>query len=181
MLKAFLVSSFLGAALVLAQAPWDNFFVIYLVFPALLLNLEYSVKGNTIYKRFIYLFLLIGAFQYFYYFFGFSWIISAFEYREELDGFKYITLFGLPILMIIFTLPSLIIPAIFWNNKIMRFLSLSISISFGEYLRGNIFSGFAWNNFSYSLGVNDNLMQIFSLTGPYLATFLLIIHSQFLI
>ena len=51
MLKAFLVSSFLGAVLVLSQAPWDNFLVIYLVLPALLLNLEYSVKGNTIYKR----------------------------------------------------------------------------------------------------------------------------------
>jgi len=181
MLKASLVSSFLGAVLVLSQAPWDNFLVIYLVFPALLLNLECSVKGNTIYKRFIYLFLLIGVFQYFYYFFGFLWIISAFEYREELEGFKYITLFGLPILMIIFTIPSLIIPAIFWNNRIVRFLSLSISLSFGEYLRGNIFSGFAWNNFSYSLAVDDNLMQIFSFTGPYLATFLLIMHSQFLV
>jgi len=181
MLKPFLVSSFLGAILVFSQAPWNNFLIIYLVFPILLFNLEYSVKSNRIYKRFIYLFILIGAFQYFYYFFGFYWIISAFEYRKELEGLKYVTLFCLPLLMIIFTIPSLIIPAIFWNNKIMRFLSLSISLSLGEYLRGNIFSGFAWNNFSYSLAVDENLMQIFSLTGPYLATFLLILHSQFLL
>ena len=60
-------------------------------------------------------------------------------------------------------------------------MSLASCISIGEFLRGNIFTGFSWNNFSHSLAVNENLMQIFSITGQYLATFFLILISQFLL
>ena len=83
--------------------------------------------------------------------------------------------------MLIFVFPSFIIPVIFWDTKINKIISLASCISIGEFLRGNIFTGFSWNNFSHSLAVNENLMQIFSITGQYLATFFLIVISQFLL
>ena len=90
------------------------------------------------------------------------------------DGLPYIG----PLLMLLFLSPSFIIPTIFWDTKINKIISLASCISIGEFLRGNIFTGFSWNNFSHSLAVNENLMQIFSLTGQYLATFFLILISQ---
>jgi len=181
MFKLFLISSFLGALSNLIQAPWNYFFLIFLIFPILHLILDNKIKDQSYLQRFILLLLILGGFLYFYFLFGFSWIISAFEFRPELSSFKFITLFGLPLLMLIFVSPSFVIPAIFWDTKVNKILSLASCISIGEFLRGNIFTGFSWNNFSHSLAINENLMQIFSITGQYLATFFLIIISQFIL
>ena len=181
MFKLFLISSFLGALSNLIQAPWNYFFLIFLIFPILHLILDNKIKDQSYLQRFILLLLILGGFLYFYFLFGFSWIISAFEFRPELSSFKFITLFGLPLLMLIFVSPSFIIPVIFWDTKINKIISLASCISIGEFLRGNIFTGFSWNNFSHSLAINENLMQIFSITGQYLATFFLIIISQFIL
>ena len=181
MFKLFLISSFLGALSNLIQAPWNFFLLIFLIFPILHLILDSKIKDQSYLQRFISLLLILGGFLYFYFLFGFSWIISAFEFRPELSSFKFITLFGLPLLMLIFVSPSFVIPAIFWDTKVNKILSLASCISIGEFLRGNIFTGFSWNNFSHSLAINENLMQIFSITGQYLATFFLILISQFLL
>ncbi len=181
MLKLFLISSFLGALSNLIQAPWNFFFLIFLIFPILHLILDSKIKDQSYLQRFISLLLILGGFLYFYFLFGFSWIISAFEFRPELSSFKFITLFGLPLLMLIFVSPSFVIPTIFWDTRVNKILSLASCISIGEFLRGNIFTGFSWNNFSHSLAINENLMQIFSITGQYLATFFLIVISQFLL
>ena len=181
MFKLFLISSFLGALSNLIQAPWNFFFLIFLIFLILHLILDNKIKDQSYLQRFISLLLILGGFLYFYFLFGFSWIISAFEFRPELSSFKFITLFGLPLLMLIFVSPSFVIPAIFWDTKVNKILSLASCISIGEFLRGNIFTGFSWNNFSHSLAINENLMQIFSITGQYLATFFLIIISQFIL
>jgi Apolipoprotein N-acyltransferase len=181
MLKLFLISSFLGALSNLIQAPWNFFLLIFLIFPILHLILDSKIKDQSYLQRFISLLLILGGFLYFYFLFGFSWIISAFEFRPELSSFKFITLFGLPLLMLIFISPSFVIPTIFWDTRVNKILSLASCISIGEFLRGNIFTGFPWNNFSHSLAINENLMQIFSITGQYLATFFLIVISQFLL
>ena len=181
MFKLFLISSFLGALSNLIQAPWNFFFLIFLIFPILHLILDRKIKDQSYLQRFISLLLILGGFLYFYFLFGFSWIISAFEFRPELSSFKFITLFGLPLLMLIFVSPSFVIPTIFWDTRVNKILSLASCISIGEFLRGNIFTGFSWNNFSHSLAINENLMQIFSITGQYLATFFLIVISQFLL
>ena len=178
MLKLFLISSFLGALSNLIQAPWNFFLLIFLIFH---LILDSKIKDQSYLQRFISLLLILGGFLYFYFLFGFSWIISAFEFRPELSSFKFITLFGLPLLMLIFVSPSFVIPTIFWDTRVNKILSLASCISIGEFLRGNIFTGFSWNNFSHSLAINENLMQIFSITGQYLATFFLIVISQFLL
>ena len=181
MFKLFLISSFLGALSNLIQAPWNLFFLIFLIFPILHLILDGKIKDQSYLQRFISLLLILGGFLYFYFLFGFSWIISAFEFRPELYSFKFITLFGLPLLMLIFVSPSFVIPVFFWDTRVNKILSLASCISIGEFFRGNIFTGFSWNNFSHSLAINENLMQIFSITGQYLATFFLILISQFLL
>tara|TARA_B000000475_G_scaffold155959_1_gene125698 strand:+ start:1021 stop:2511 length:1491 start_codon:yes stop_codon:yes gene_type:complete len=181
MFKFFLVTSLLGAIANLVQAPWNFFFLIFLIFPILHIILDKIIRNQKYRKRFISIFILLGGFLYFYFLFGFSWIIYAFEYKPELSSFKYITLFGLPFLMLIFASPSFIIPTIFWDTKFIKTISLAACISIGEFLRGNIFTGFSWNNFSHALAAHDNFMQIFSITGQYLATFLLILCAQFVL
>ena len=181
MFKLFIISSFLGSISILLQAPWNLFYLIFLIFPGLYLALDYGIKFKSFIKNFLSTIIILGGFFYFYFLFGFSWIVSAFDYRSEMEIFKYLTLFGLPFLMLIFIIPSFIILTIFWDKKINKVLSLALCISIGEFIRGNIFTGFSWNNFSHAFVVNDSLMQIFSVTGQYLATFLLVLTAQFII
>ena len=97
MFKAFLTSCLLGVFLVFTQAPWNYLFLIFLIFPLLFITIDSKIKNQEKFSRFYRLVILLGGFLYFYYLFGFSWIISAFEYKQELEAFKYVTLFGLPI------------------------------------------------------------------------------------
>ena len=101
MFKFFLVTSLLGTIANLVQAPWNFFFLFFLIFPILHIILDKIIRDQKYQKRFISVFILLGGFLYFYFLFGFSWIINAFEYKSELSSFKYITLFGLPFLMLI--------------------------------------------------------------------------------
>ena len=181
MFKAFLISCLLGALLILSQAPWNYLFLVFLIFPILFIIIDSKINNQAKLSRFFRLVILLGGFLYFYYLFGFSWIISAFEYKQELEAFKYVTLFGLPLLMLLFVMPSFLFPVFFWDNKISKCISLAACLSFGEYLRSNILTGFSWNIFSHSLLFNENLMQIFSITGQYLASFLLILSTQFIL
>ena len=92
MFKFFLVTSLLGAIANLVQAPWNFFFLIFLIFPILHIILDKIIRNQKYRKRLISIFILLGGFLYFYFLFGFSWIIYAFEYKPELSSFKYITL-----------------------------------------------------------------------------------------
>ena len=95
MFKLFLISSFLGAFSNLIQAPWNFFFLIFLIFPILHLILDIRIKDQSYPHRFISILIILGGFLYFYFLFGFSWIISAFEFRPELSPFKLIRLTGI--------------------------------------------------------------------------------------
>ena len=46
MFKLFLISSFLGALSNLIQAPWNYFFLIFLIFPILHLILDSKIKDQ---------------------------------------------------------------------------------------------------------------------------------------
>ena len=116
MFKAFLISCLLGTFLVFSQAPWNYLFLIFFIFPLLFITIDLNIGNQERSIRFYRLIILLGGFLYFYYLFGFSWIISAFEYKQELEAFKYITLFGLPLLMLLFTIPSFLFPTFFWDN-----------------------------------------------------------------
>ena len=181
MFKLFIISSFLGSISTLLQEPWNLFYLIFLIFPGLYLVLDNRINYKSFLKNVLSTVTIIGGFFYFYFLFSFSWIVSAFDYRPEMEIFKYLTLFGLPFILLMFIFPSFIILVIFWDKKINKILSLALCVSIGEFIRGNIFTGFPWNNFSHAFVVNDNFMQIFSITGQYLATFLIVLSAQFVI
>ena len=64
MFKLFLISSFLGALSNLIQAPWNFFFLIFLIFPILHLILDNKIKDQNYLQRFILLLLILGGFFY---------------------------------------------------------------------------------------------------------------------
>ena len=90
MFKFFLVTSLLGAIANLVQAPWNFFFLIFLIFPILHIILDKIIRDQKYRERFISIFILLGGFFYSYFLFGFSWIIYAFEFKPELSYFNFL-------------------------------------------------------------------------------------------
>ena len=110
--------------------------------------------------------------------FGLYWIGSAFVVADT-----YHTLL-MPIAIII--LPSLL--SIFWGvaclcakivskNKPFFIIYIIIFISFFEYLRAKIFTGFPWLMPSMILSSNEYLIQIFSFIGSFSANLVVLTIS----
>ena len=110
--------------------------------------------------------------------FGLYWIGSAFLVADTYHGLL------MPIAIII--LPSLL--SIFWGlaclcakivckNKPFCIIYIIIFISFFEYLRAKIFTGFPWLMPSMVLSSNEYLIQIFSFIGSFSANLVVLTIS----
>jgi len=105
-------------------------------------------------------------------FFGLYWIAYAFEYTSKGGVFTgFIAIIFLTFFMSIFTgvfcSLSIFLKG-FWNLNIFGFsLVFASLLSFGEYLRGNLFGGFPWNIIGYVWSDSYVLMQPVSIVGIY--------------
>jgi len=144
-----------------------NFFTYSSFFTFLFLNQNKNIK----------FFFLYG------YFFGFGYFVSnlywiPFSLSFD-ENFKFLIPFAvviIPAFLSLFYAFSLVIYKLLFNSKSVfaNILIFSLTLSFFEYLRGNILSGFPWNLIAYSFLKNLNFLQINSLLGIYAFNMILI-------
>ena len=144
-----------------------NFFTFSILFTILLLNSDKNVKN----------FFLYGfSFGFGYFVSNLYWIPFSLSFDEK---FKFLIPFAIviiPAFLSLFYAFALVMFKLLFNSKSIfaNILIFSLTLSFFEYLRGNILSGFPWNLIAYSFFKNLNFLQINSLIGIYAFNMILI-------
>jgi apolipoprotein N-acyltransferase len=107
---------------------------------------------------------------------GLWWLGAAF--LVEADVFAWLLPFGvlgLPALLAFFPALGFALAAAFWFSGPARLLLFALALTFAEFLRGHLFTGFPWNTLGMALGQNLQLMQSASVLGVWGLCFLAIL------
>ncbi len=137
-----------------------NFFTFSLLFITITKNNDKSLK----------VFFLYGySFGFGYFLSNLYWIPFSLSYDKNFKSYIPIAIILIPALLSLFYALAFVLFKIFLSQKsiFVNILIFSLSLSFFEFLRGNILSGFPWNLFAYSLSENIKFIQINSIIGVY--------------
>ena len=104
---------------------------------------------------------------------GLYWIGHAF--LVDAQNFAWLLPFaimGLPAYLALFTALGFALARMMWTRGPMRLFALAVAITIGEWLRGQLLTGFPWNAFGYALTGPVALAQSAALIGVWGLTFL---------
>ncbi len=104
---------------------------------------------------------------------GLWWLGAAF--LADGDRFAWalpLGVVGLPAFLAFFPALGFVLARLLWSSSPMRIFALAAALSFSEWLRGSILTGFPWNDFGMVLGGNLHMAQTASIWGLYGLTIL---------
>jgi apolipoprotein N-acyltransferase len=99
---------------------------------------------------------------------GFWWLGAAF--LVEADEFAWampLGVFGLPAGLAVFPGFGFMLAGLIWTPGVGRLFALAAALSFTEWLRGHVLTGFPWNTLGMALGGNLVTAQLASIIGLY--------------
>ena len=174
----FLFPLLLGGLTVLSFQPFNFFFVNFLSLPLLFFSIIYvKKKSKSIYRKKPYLknlFILGTSYGFGFFFFGNYWIAYSLTFDETFKLLIPISLILIPLfLSLFFSLPILLIGNSCDKNISSIFL-ISLTFSLADFLRSNIFTGFPWNIWGYSLSWSIESLQILHTIGLFSLNLLII-------
>jgi apolipoprotein N-acyltransferase len=160
-----------GALSTLAMAPFNAWPVLFLTLPVVVWLIDGAAAGRL---RGVPAAALAGWwFGLGYFVPGLYWIGYAF--LVDAPTFAWLLPFailGLPAYLALFTALGFALARMLWTRDAWRVISLAASLTFSEWLRGHVLTGFPWNAFGYALTEPLALAQTASLIGLWGMTFL---------
>ena len=99
---------------------------------------------------------------------GLWWLGAAFLAEGDEYAFAMpLGVIGLPAAMALYPALGFMLARLIWTPGATRIFALAAALTFTEWLRGNLFTGFPWNVFGMALGGNLAGAQLASLVGLY--------------
>ena len=169
--KRALIAFTAGALSALAMAPFNAWPVLFLTFPVVVFLIDGAGAGRL---RGVPAAALAGFwFGLGYFVPGLYWIGYAFLVDASTFGWLLpFAVLGLPAYLALFTAFGFALARLLWTRDASRVISLAISLTLSEWLRGHLLTGFPWNAFGYALSEPLALAQTASLVGLWGLTFL---------
>ena len=160
-----------GAVSALAMAPLDFWPLLFLTFPVLVWLIDGAAAGR------------LGGlpsaavagwwFGFGYFLAGLYWIGHAFLVDAHIFGWLLpLAVIGMPAGLALFTAFGTAMARALWTRGAVRILSLAVALTFAEWLRGHVLTGFPWNTYGYALTGPLALAQSAALIGIWGLTFL---------
>jgi len=169
--KRALIAFVAGAVSALALAPFNVWPVLFLTFPVLvwLTDGASAGRGGGILTA-----AMTGwCFGFGYFLAGLYWVGYAFLVDAHTFGWLLpFAVLILPAGLAIFTAFGLALARFLWIRGIGRIVILAAALTFAEWLRGNVLSGFPWNVFGYALTGQLPLAQAAAFVGLWGLTFM---------
>ena len=167
----FLIPFILGGLSVLMFQPFNLTFLGFLIIPSLFLLITHVCKkSKNIYRKKPYLtnlFYIGFLFGVGFFLSGTYWISYSLTFDEN---FRYLIPFSLiliPLFLGVFPGLGTLMIGPFLRNDIGSILIFCSSLSFMDYLRSKIFTGFPWNLWAYSWSSYAEILQILNPIGLF--------------
>ena len=173
-----LLSFGLGAASILAFAPFHIWPLLFVTFPCLIWLLDgiAAAEGLSRGQKARRAALVGWCFGFGAFLAGLYWI--GFAFLVEADKFAWLIPFaisGLPAGLALFYAAAFALAMLVWRPGARRIIVFSFALFAVEWLRGHVLTGFPWNLWGYALAGSEALMQTASLFGIYGLTLLAIL------
>ena len=155
---------FYGVITSFSLPPYNYWFVNFLTFSLLFILILKNKNENS--KTF---FLFGYVFGFGYFLSNMYWIPLSLLYDDNFKILIPIAIILIPSFLSLFYAFAFLVFKLFLNSRgiFSNILLFSISLSFFEFIRGSILSGFPWNLFAYSFIENIKFIQITSVIGIY--------------
>jgi len=175
----FIFPLILGGITVLSFQPFNLFFVNFFSLPLLFFIIIYvRKKSKSTYRKkpfFKNLFILGTSFGFGFFFFGIFWIAHSLTFDKTFTILIPFSLILIPLfLSLFFSLPIVLIGN-FCEKNLSSIILISLALSFSDFIRGKILTGFPWNIWSYSFSWSIESLQILKIVGIFSFNFFIII------
>ena len=169
-IRRALIAIVAGALSALAMAPIDAWPVLFFTFPVLVWMVDGASSerfGGVASAAIAGFWFGFGYFLAGLYWVGYAFLVDAKQFGWLLP----IAVVGLPAFLALYTAAGLGLARALWTRGPTRLLSLAISLTVAEWLRGHLVSGFPWNAIGYALTNPLPLAQMSAVIGIWGLTF----------
>jgi apolipoprotein N-acyltransferase len=160
-----------GALSSLAMAPFNAWPLLFLTFPVMVWLLDGAAAGRwhgVPAAAMSGWWFGLGYFVPGLYWIGYAFLVDASTFAWLMP----FAVLGLPAYLALFTAFGFALARLIWTRDASRLIALAASLTFSEWLRGHLLTGFPWNAFGYALTEPLALAQTASLIGLWGLTFL---------
>ena len=171
-LVLYLIPFFLGLLTVFSFQPFNFSFINFVLLPIFFFLIVYIKKKSqgTFRKKKPYLrnlFIVGLSFGFGFYLSGIYWIAYSLTFDENFKILIPFAVLFIPLFLSLFNGLTTLVVGHFLNYNFSSILLFSASLSFSDYLRGKILTGFPWNLWAYSWSWLAEILQTLNYLGVY--------------
>ncbi len=177
-LTLYLFPFILGSLTVFSFQPFNFSLINFFILPVLFYLLIFiKKKSKSTYRKKPYkknLFIFGTAFGFGFFLSGIHWITNSLTFDES---FKILIPFGLifvPLFLSLFFSLLILLIGPFLNLNFYSIILFAAGLSFSDYLRAKVLTGFPWNLWAYSFSWSTEIIQILEKLGFFAFNLILI-------
>ena len=170
-LTLYIFPFILGLLTVFSFEPFNLTIINFLIFPSIFYLLVYiNKKSKSIYRKKPYkknLFIFGSAFGFGFYLSGISWITNSLTFDENFKLLIPFALILIPLFLSLFIGLTTLVIGPYLRLDFPSLIVFSAGLSFSDYLRTYVLTGFPWNLWAYSTSSTYEILQIINKIGIY--------------